>query len=82
MPAIEIAGKPIHVNEEGFLTEYTEWDEGIATVLAGQIGIEMDEMTTTMSEPSMFRTLIRKLKKVANWQLFVPRETLIWPSPD
>ena len=51
MPAIEIAGKPIHVNEEGFLTEYTEWDEGIATVLAGQIGIEMDEMTTTMSAP-------------------------------
>lgn len=43
MPVIEIAGKPVHVNEEGFLTEYTEWDEGIAKVLADQIGIEMDE---------------------------------------
>ena len=42
MPVIEIAGKPVHVNEEGFLTEYAEWDEGIATVLADQIGIEMD----------------------------------------
>lgn len=43
MPVIEIAGKPVHVNEEGFLTEYTEWDEGIAKVLAVQIGIEMNE---------------------------------------
>ena len=42
MPVIEIAGKPVHVNEEGFLTEFAEWDEGIATVLADQIGIEMD----------------------------------------
>lgn len=42
MPVIEIAGKPVHVNEEGFLTEYAEWDEGIAKVLAEQIGIEMN----------------------------------------
>ena len=42
MPVIEIAGKPVHVTEEGFLTEFAEWDEGIATVLADQIGIEMD----------------------------------------
>jgi TusE/DsrC/DsvC family sulfur relay protein len=42
MPVIEIAGKPVHVNEEGFLTEFAEWDEGIAKVLADQIGIEMD----------------------------------------
>jgi TusE/DsrC/DsvC family sulfur relay protein len=42
MPVIEIAGKPVHVNEEGFLAEFAEWDEGIAKVLADQIGIEMD----------------------------------------
>ncbi len=43
MPVIEIAGKPINVNEEGFLTKYDEWDEEIAKVLAAQIEIEMTE---------------------------------------
>jgi TusE/DsrC/DsvC family sulfur relay protein len=43
MPVIEIAGKPINVNEEGFLTKYEEWDEEIAKVLAAQIEIEMTE---------------------------------------
>ncbi|MEI6216778.1 MAG: TusE/DsrC/DsvC family sulfur relay protein [Actinomycetes bacterium] len=43
MPVIEITGKPIHVNEEGFLTEYSEWDEAIAKVLADQIGVEMTD---------------------------------------
>ena len=43
MPVIEITGKQINVNEEGFLTEYDEWDEEIAKVLADQIGVEMTE---------------------------------------
>ena len=43
MPVIEIAGKPINVNEEGFLTKYDEWDEEIAKVLAAQIEVEMTE---------------------------------------
>lgn len=43
MPVIEIGSRPVHVNEEGFLTEYDEWDEDIARVLAQQIGIEMTD---------------------------------------
>jgi tRNA 2-thiouridine synthesizing protein E len=34
---------PIHVDPEGFLTEYTEWDEDLARALAAQIGIELTE---------------------------------------
>ncbi len=41
MPVIEIAGKQINVNEEGFLTKYDEWDEEIAKTLASQIEVEM-----------------------------------------
>ncbi len=43
MPVIEIGGKPINVNEEGFLTQYDEWDEEIAKILAAQIEVEMTE---------------------------------------
>lgn len=43
MPVIEIAGKQINVNEEGFLTKYDEWDEDIAKVLADQIAVEMTD---------------------------------------
>jgi len=43
MPIIEIAGKQINVNEEGFLTNYDEWNEEIAKELAKQIEIEMTE---------------------------------------
>ncbi|WP_043507440.1 TusE/DsrC/DsvC family sulfur relay protein [Georgenia sp. SUBG003] len=42
MPVIEIGTKPVHVNDEGFLTEYDEWDEDVAR-LAEQIGIEMTD---------------------------------------
>lgn len=41
MPVIEIAGKQVHVNDEGFLTEYDEWSEEIAGILAKQIEIEL-----------------------------------------
>jgi TusE/DsrC/DsvC family sulfur relay protein len=43
MPVTTLGGKPVHVNEEGFLTEYDEWDEDLATVLAAQIGIDLTE---------------------------------------
>ncbi len=36
-------GRQIHVDEEGFLTEYDEWDPDLARVLAGNIGIELTD---------------------------------------
>jgi len=41
MPTIEIAGKSVNVNEEGFMTVYEEWSEEIAKVLAKNIEIEL-----------------------------------------
>jgi tRNA 2-thiouridine synthesizing protein E len=38
-----IAGKEVHVNDEGFMTEYDEWNEDLGRELASMIGI--DEMT-------------------------------------
>ncbi len=43
MPVIEIAGKQVSVNEEGFLTKYDEWDEEIAKALAVQIEIDLTD---------------------------------------
>jgi len=36
-------GREVHVDEEGFMTVYDEWDEDLGTYLASQIGIEMTE---------------------------------------
>ena len=38
-----IAGKEVHVNEEGFLTEYDEWSEEIGAELAKNIEVEMTD---------------------------------------
>lgn len=43
MPTTMIAGRPIDVNDEGFLTVYEQWDEDLGAVLAGFAGI--DELT-------------------------------------
>ncbi len=43
MPVTTIDGREIHVNDEGFLTEYGEWDEDLGRVLAGTIGIELTD---------------------------------------
>jgi len=43
MAVTTIAGHDVHVDGEGFLTEYDEWDEEVGTALAAQIGIEMTE---------------------------------------
>lgn len=39
MTVATIAGREVHLNEEGFLTDPSEWNEEIAAFLAGQIGI-------------------------------------------
>jgi TusE/DsrC/DsvC family sulfur relay protein len=43
MPTTTIAGHDIHVDGEGFMTEYTEWDEPLGEQLAAQIGIGMTD---------------------------------------
>ena len=39
MTIATLAGHEFHVNEEGFLTVPTEWDEELGAALAAQIGI-------------------------------------------
>lgn len=43
MPAATINGSTVHVDDEGFLTEYDEWNEDLAKVLAAQIGIDLTD---------------------------------------
>ncbi|MCL1592990.1 MAG: TusE/DsrC/DsvC family sulfur relay protein [Actinomycetia bacterium] len=40
MPVTTIADKQVHVDEEGFLTEFDEWDKDLAQALATNIGID------------------------------------------
>jgi tRNA 2-thiouridine synthesizing protein E len=35
--------RQVHVDEEGFLTEYGEWDDELAKVLAANIGVELTD---------------------------------------
>ena len=44
MPVTTINGREIHVDDEGFLTEYDEWDENLAKVLATNIGIDLTDV--------------------------------------
>jgi tRNA 2-thiouridine synthesizing protein E len=43
MPTTTIDGNVIHVDDEGFMTEYTEWSEPLGKAMAAQIGIEMTD---------------------------------------
>jgi TusE/DsrC/DsvC family sulfur relay protein len=43
MPVTTIAGREVHVDDEGFLTVYDEWDDALAEQLAGQIGIDLTD---------------------------------------
>ena len=43
MPTTELDGHRIHVDDEGFMTEYDEWTEDLAKVLAEQIGIDLTD---------------------------------------
>ena len=38
-----IAGSDVHVNEEGFLTEFDEWNEDIGAELAKNIDVELTD---------------------------------------
>ncbi len=38
-----INGTEVHVNDEGFLTNYDEWNEEMAKVLAANIGIDLGD---------------------------------------
>jgi TusE/DsrC/DsvC family sulfur relay protein len=39
MPLSAIADRQVHVDDEGFMTEYDEWDAELANTLAANIGI-------------------------------------------
>ncbi len=39
MPVTTIADREIHVDDDGFLTEFDEWDADLAAVLAANIGL-------------------------------------------
>jgi tRNA 2-thiouridine synthesizing protein E len=43
MPVTTINGRDIHVDDEGFMTEYAEWDEDLAKVLAANIAIDLTD---------------------------------------
>jgi TusE/DsrC/DsvC family sulfur relay protein len=43
MAMATIAGREVHVNDEGFLTEYDEWNEEIGAELAKNIDVEMTD---------------------------------------
>ena len=43
MATTTIAGAEVTVDEEGFMTEYEQWNEDIAAALATNIGIELGE---------------------------------------
>jgi tRNA 2-thiouridine synthesizing protein E len=43
MAVATIAGREVHVDDEGFMTEYDEWNEEIANQLAANIGVELTD---------------------------------------
>jgi tRNA 2-thiouridine synthesizing protein E len=43
MAVTTIAGREVHVDDEGFMTEYDEWSDEVGLALAGNIGIELTE---------------------------------------
>lgn len=43
MPSIEVSGKTIEVDEEGYLTNLSDWNEEVAKTLADQDSLELTE---------------------------------------
>jgi tRNA 2-thiouridine synthesizing protein E len=43
MTVTTIGDRSVHVDDEGFLTDYGEWDAELARRLAAQIGIELTD---------------------------------------
>ncbi len=40
MPELDVDGKKVSVDADGFLVNYEDWDEKVARVLAGKAGIK------------------------------------------
>jgi TusE/DsrC/DsvC family sulfur relay protein len=36
-------GRDVHVDDEGFLTEYDEWDDDLAKILAANVGVDLTD---------------------------------------
>ncbi len=43
MPTVEIAGKSVEVDEEGYLTNLADWDKDVADYLAKEEKVEMTD---------------------------------------
>jgi tRNA 2-thiouridine synthesizing protein E len=43
MPTIEFEGKTFEVDEEGYLMDWQEWNEGMAGVMAKEDGLELSD---------------------------------------
>ena len=43
MATREIAGVVVEVNEEGYMTDHSQWNEEIAKVIAGEEGIDLTD---------------------------------------
>jgi TusE/DsrC/DsvC family sulfur relay protein len=43
MPQVDIAGKTVEVDDEGFLTDPRQWSEDIARAIATELGIELTD---------------------------------------
>jgi len=43
MPVTTLDGHQVHVNDEGFLTDPSEWSEELAVTLAAQIGLQLTD---------------------------------------
>lgn len=43
MPTTTIGDRDVHVDDEGFLTQFGEWDEALGEQLAAQIGITLTD---------------------------------------
>jgi tRNA 2-thiouridine synthesizing protein E len=43
VPTTTIDGHVVHVDDEGFMTDYAEWDEDLAKALAAQVGIDLTD---------------------------------------
>ncbi len=43
MPTLEFEGKNYEVDEEGYLMDWSVWDEGMAAIMAKQDGLELTE---------------------------------------
>jgi tRNA 2-thiouridine synthesizing protein E len=48
MPVTSLEGHTVHVDDEGFLTEFDEWDEDLAKVLAANVSIDLTDAHWTV----------------------------------